>query len=644
MANLEVVQIKQKQRWIQVDSPLGEDTMIGTYFEAEESISRLFRLRLEFVSKLSIKPEDVLSKTIAVRIQRAAGEEPRVFHGRIIRLAAGPNWLHGYRHYNVEAAPWPWFLTRTTDLRIFEDERIPDIIQKIFSDLGFSDFDMSGVNKGQHPKREYCVQYRETDFNFVSRLLEEEGMLYFFKHERGKHTMMIADKTSAYIDAEDKKVQFGRHRDELRTVTSWDHRHQYRFGKVAQRDYNFKTSGDKLNTNKNTLLNIPESQKYEFYDYPGLYINKGDGDNVTTWRMESEEAGFEIVEGAGNCHSFSPGYKFTMDKHECKDEEGKAWVILTTHHVANDHTHIAGEGSRAEYSNSFTCMPASRIYRPPRETPKPVVHGPHTAFVTGPSGEEIHTDEYGRIRVQFHWERDGKKSCWSRVAQTLAGKRWGAQFIPRIGMEVIVEFLEGDADRPIVTGCVYNGDYKHPYELTANKTQSGWKTRSTTGGGDSDFNELRFEDKNGQEEVYFHAQKDFNRVVENNDSLKVGMDKKSPGKQDIQIWGDRTTDIEQGNDNLTLKMGSKSTKVNLGSITYEALQKIELKVGASKITIDMMQIKLEAPMITVQGTIMTTVKAPITMAQGNGVMQVQGGVTMVTGTPCIVTGPPLVLG
>jgi type VI secretion system secreted protein VgrG len=289
-------------------------------------------------------------------------------------------------------------------------------------------------------------------------------------------------------------------------------------------------------------------------------------------------------------------------------------------------------------------MPDSRIYRPPRKTPKPIVHGPHTAFVTGPGGEEIHTDEYARIRVDFHWEREDKKSMWSRVSQSWAGKKWGTQFIPRIGMEVIVEFLEGDPDRPIVTGCVYNADFMPPYALTGNKTQSGWKSRSSTGGGESDFNELRFEDKNGQEEVYFHAQKDFNRVVENNDSLKVGMDKKMPGKQDIQIWGNRTTTIEQGNDDLTLKMGSKSTKVNLGSITYEALQKIELKVGASKITIDMAQIKLEAPMIMIQGTAMTTVKAPITMVQGNGVMTVQGGVTLVSGTPCTVTGPPLILG
>src|SRR5262249_9342241 len=335
---------------IQVDSPLGEDSMIGTYFEAEESMSQLFRYRLDFLTKQTIKPEDVLHQTATVRLSPTGGGE-RFFHGHIVRLSAGPMWKYDYRRYGIELVPWTWFLTRTTDCRIFEDEKVPDIIEKIFKDLGFSDFDLSGVDKGKHPKREYCVQYRETDFNFVSRLMEEEGIFYFFKHELGKHTMVIADKTSAYLDCEDKEVKFWAHQDETNVIARWQRRHSYKSGKWAQRDYNFKTPSDKLNTNKNTLLNIPQAQKYELYDYPGLYINKGDGDNVTTWRMEAEEAGFELVEGGSDCQPFSPGYKFKMKKHECADEQGKSWVILTTHHVASDYTHIAGEGPPPEYHN-----------------------------------------------------------------------------------------------------------------------------------------------------------------------------------------------------------------------------------------------------------------------------------------------------
>lgn len=638
------ISIKQDNRDIQVDSPLGEHTLIGTYFEAEEAISSLFTYRLEMVASRTIDPSEILGKDITVRLKRPRGEE-RVFNGRVVRFAAGPMWTRGYRRYQAELAPWLWFLTRTTDLRIFENKKAPDIIEKIFQDLGFSDFEMRFQEP--HRVREYCVQYRETDFNFVSRLLEEEGAYYFFKHERGKHTMVLSDKSSAYQDSIDKEVNFTVRQDEMNSIKRWETGYRYRTGKWAQRDYNFKTPSDKLDGSKTTLLNIPEAQKYEFYDYPGLYTKKsggGEGTDLTKWLMESEEAGYQVAEGDSDCHGFSPGHKFTLKDHGCADEKGKTHVILTAHHIATDYTHISGEGPPTEYRNSFTCMPITRVYRPPRATPKPVVNGPHTAVVTGPSGEDIHTDEYARIRAKFHWEREGYDSCWMRVAQSWASKKWGTQFIPRIGMEVIVEFLEGDPDRPIVTGCVYNADNMPPYDLPGNKTQSGWKSRSTTGGGSSDFNELRFEDKKGSEEVYFHAEKDFTRVVENNDSLKVGMDKKSPGKQDIEIWGNRTTTIKQGNDDLTLEMGSKSTKVNLGSITYEAMQSITLKCGVSSITLTPASITLDSPMITVDGKAMTMVKAPITMVQGNAVTMVTGGMTTVTGTPCVVTGPPLILG
>jgi len=653
------VTIKQDGRWILVDSPLGENSMIGTRFVANESISRLFEYELDFISKLTIKPEDLLGKDVAVQLKTTDGM--RVFHGRVVRLSAGPMWMYGYRNYRVELAPWTWFLLRTADCRIFEDKKVPDIIEAIFGDLGFSDYDLSGVDKGKHPKREYCVQYRETDFNFVSRLMEEEGIFYFFKHERGKHTMVLADRVSAYLDAKDKQVRFRASQDERKAISTWERGDAYRSGKYAHRDYNFKTPSDKLNTNKNTLLNIPQSTKYEVYDFPGLYFNKGDGDQVTTWRMEAEEAGYEIAAGESDCHSFSPGYKFTMAKHSCKDEEGKSWLILSAQHTATDYTHVAGEGGGApEYSNRFTAMPDTRIYRPPRNAPKPVVHGPHVAFVTGPSGEEIHTDEYGRIRVNFPWEREGKASCWSRVAQSWAGKKWGTQFIPRIGMEVIVEFLEGDPDRPLVTGCVYNADYMPTYALPDNKTQSGWKTRSTTGGGDSNFNELRFEDKKDSEEVYFHAEKDFNRVVENNDTLKVGFDKKdsgdqtieifnnqtvkvgtaqaSDGSQTIEIYKDRTQTLKTGNETLkvqmgnqstTLSMGNQSTKLDLGASTHEAMQSIELKVGQSSVTVDQTGVTIKGMMITIEGQVMTQVKGAMTQVTGSAMLQLSGGIVMI---------------
>jgi type VI secretion system secreted protein VgrG len=635
----DVVVLKQTNRSIVLDSPLGADALIGTYFEAEENLSQLFRYRLELLSKEAIQPRDILGKGITVELQTLKGTEEkkrRLFHGIVVRFAPGPMWRNGYRNFHAELVPWTWFLTRTTDCRIFENKKAPDIIKKIFQDLGFSDFELRMT--GQHPTREYCVQFRETDFNFVSRLMEEEGMFYFFKHEKGKHTMVLADNKSAYLDCDESEISYTDHATVKTHISSWQSAYSYRAGKWTQQDYNFKTPNDNLETTKNTLLDTQKAQSYELYDFPGLYTKKGDGEGLTTLRMEEEEASYHRVDGQSDCWSFLPGYKFELKEHDCK-EENKKYVLTSVRHVATDHSHFTSEGPGTEYRNSFTCIPDSVVYRPPRTTPKPVVHGIQTAVVTGPSGEDIHTDEYARIRVRFFWEREGMDSLWARVSQPWAGKKWGVQFIPRIGMEVIVDFLEGDPDRPVIVGAVYNADNMPPYELTGNKTQSGWKSRSTTGGGDSNFNELRFEDKKGSEEVYFHAEKDFTRVVENNDSLKVGMDKKMPGKQDIQIWGNRTTDIEQGNDNLTLKMGSKTTTVMAGSITYTAMQSITLRCGASSITLTPASISVMSPTITLTAAAAATVTSSGTLMLTGTAMA-----TLTSAGPCTVHGMPLLIG
>jgi type VI secretion system secreted protein VgrG len=639
--------LKQTNRSIVLDSPLGPDALIATYFEADEHLSQLFRFRLELLSKQTIQPKDILGKGITVELQTLEGTEEkkrRVFHGIVVRFAPGPMWRNGYRNFHAELVPWTWFLTRTTDCRIFENKKAPDIIEKIFQDLGFSDFEKHMTE--QHPTREYCVQFRETDFNFVSRLMEEEGIFYFFKHEKGKHTMVLADNKSAYLDCEDKEVAYTDHPTVKKHIGRWEPAYSYRSGKWTQRDYNFKTPQDKLEVKKNTLLDTPKAQSYELYDFPGVYTKKGDGEGLTKLRMEEEETSYHRVDGESDCWSFLPGHTFKLTKHDCKDEENKSYVLTSVRHVAADNSHFTSEGPGREYRNSFACIPDSVVYRPPRTTPKPVVHGIQTAVVTGPSGEDIHTDEYARVRVRFFWEREGMDSLWARVSQPWAGKTWGVQFIPRIGMEVVVDFLEGDPDRPVIVGTVYNADNMPPYKLTDNKTQSGCKTRSTTGGGDSNFNELRFEDKKGSEEVYFHAEKDFKRVVENNDSLKVGYDKMSPGKQDIEIFGNRTTTIETGNDNLTLKVGSKTTTVMAGSITYTAMQSITLQCGASIISMTPASISLTS------GAITLTASGAITQTAGGAFMATAGGVmtltaggaaTLTAGGPCTIHGlPPII--
>src|SRR5262245_13992838 len=300
--------IKKKEHWITLDSSLGEDTLLATRFEAEESISKLFRYRLDLLSpRDDIKPEESLGESVTVNLRRPEGKT-RPFNGIVVRFAAGPKWIHNYRHYDAELVPQLWFLTRTTDCRIFEKKTVKQIIEEIFGDMGVTDYDTSGI-KGNHPEREYCVQYRETDFNFVSRLLEEEGIYYFFKHEKGKHTLVLADSNSAFLDCKDKQVKFSSNPEALSKVTRWRNGYNYHSGKWTQRDYNFERPTDDLKTNKNTVINLPQNQKFELFDYPGLYMNKGDGNDVTKYRMEAEEAAHQRVEGEGNCSFFSPGYK-----------------------------------------------------------------------------------------------------------------------------------------------------------------------------------------------------------------------------------------------------------------------------------------------------------------------------------------------
>ncbi|WP_119459028.1 type VI secretion system tip protein VgrG [Rhodospirillaceae bacterium SYSU D60014] len=675
----QTVTLTQAGRWLSVETALGEDAFVLTGFEGDEQISGLFSYRLEMASsREAIAADDLLGKPVTFHVALPGGET-RCFNGIINRFAAGPMWARGYRRYYAEVVPWLWFLTRTTDCRIFQEKTVPDIVKQIFGDLGFTDFEASGI-KGKHPPRDYCVQYRESDFDFVSRLLEEEGIFYFFKHEVGKHTLVLADQRSAYVDCEDGEVEFRTGTGMLGRISSWRPSFEFRSGKVSQQDYNFETPGTSLATTTNTLLKTPKLDKFEIYDYPGRYAVKADGQALTEVRMEEQEAPYAVTSGESDCRSFSPGAKFTLVKHECRSEEGKTYVITGVRHAASDETHFAGQGGTPTYANSFTCIPEGVTYRAPGTTPRPVVRGPQTAVVVGPSGEEIYCDKYGRVKVQFHWDREGKKneksSCWMRVAQSWAGRKWGVLFTPRIGMEVLVDFLEGDPDRPIIVGCVYNADQMPPYVLPDNKTQSGIKTRSSKQGADANFNELRFEDKKGSEEVYFHAEKDFKRIVENDDSLEVGNDQTitvknnrteiieegnekitikkgnrtetiEKGNEELTIKtgnrtetidgneeltikkGNRKETIEMGNDTLTIKMGNRAVKLNLGKDSLEAMQSIELKVGQNSIKIDQTGITLKGMMIKIEGQAMVEAKAPMTQVKGDGMLTLKGGVTMI---------------
>jgi type VI secretion system secreted protein VgrG len=593
----------QENRQLVVDTPLGKDVLLLTGFYGHEEISRLFQFRLQMLSeKDPIEPQDIVGKNVTCTVKLSDGK-PRPFNGLVSRFFAGSAET-GFRRYTAEVVPWLWFLTRTADCRIFQNKSIPEIIEQIFKDLGFKDYEMGEV-KGSHPKWEYCVQYRETDFNFVSRLMEHAGIFYFFRHETGKHTLVMADQKGAYKFCPEKDVEhehsFGS-RFITDRITSWDHQFEFRPGKWAQTDYNFETPHTNLASTANSVVKQPGTEGYEIYDYPGEYKTKAEGDAQTTVRMEEDETPYQVTHASSTCKTFTCGGKFTLSRHDIKDEVGKTYVITSITHSAMEPATYGEESDHTmDYRNSFMCIPETVSFRPARTTPKPMIHGVQTAVVVGPAKEEIWPDEYGRVKVQFFWDREGvrneKTTCWIRCMQTSAGRLWGSMFIPRVGQEVIVAFHEGNPDRPVITGLLYNAEQMPAYELPGEKTKSYIKTNSSLGG--EGFNEWRFEDKKDKEQIFIHAQKNMDiRVL--NDSLErifgnrhqiIGWEKdgKKGGDQREMIYQDKHLDVKrdhvehiEGNVQLLIGKGDAQAGGNLDIVVEK--DKKEL-LGANQIVV-----------------------------------------------------------
>jgi type VI secretion system secreted protein VgrG len=558
----------QENRQLGIETPLGGDALMLTRLAGREEMSRLFHFELECLSEDDGLPAPaIVGKNVTFWVEYPDGE-PRHFNGIVNRFAycGRGDRLSVYR---VEVVPWLWFLTKTTDCRIFQSKSIPDILKQVFSDLGLTHFKFD--LQGKHPTWDYCVQYRESDFNFVSRLMEEEGMFYFFQHEKGKHTLVVADHKDACKDARDKEIEFKSKltEDHLSDhVWRWEHQYEFRTGKWAHTDYNFETPSTSLMSNTSSVVKLEGISKYEQYEFPGGYEERGDGDAAAKLRMEEEEAGFDVVTGEGHCRSFSPGAKFKMKGHHSPREKDKGYVITSVEHRAGNENSYWSEkpGEVQQYANTFRCIPDSVTFRPARVTEKPLIQSVQTAVITGPPGEEIFTDKHGRVKVQFHWDREGKKddktSCWIRVSQIHAGKGWGGIDIPRIGEEVVVSFLEGDPDRPLITGRVYNAEQTPPFGLdgadnATNKVISGMKSKTYKGAG---YNELIMDDTPGKELIRVHGQYDMDTTIEHDKREKVLNDRKRNVTQNetITIGVNRTEEVG-GNQSTTIKGHETST-------------------------------------------------------------------------------------
>lgn len=654
----------QDARPIGVTTPLGKDVLVLRGATVEERLSACFDIQLDLLSASDqIAPSDLLGRTVTVWLELSEGRK-RFFNGYVNRFACIGWEQQGLVRYQATLVPWLWFLTRTSDCRIFQQMSVPDILGQVFSEAGFSDVSMR--TSATYPTLEYCVQYRETHYAFVSRLMEQEGIYWYFVHEDGKHTLVLADDYAAH-EAFPGYASIAYHADasapiarDQDVIFDWSSAAAIRSGAFAHDDFDFEKPNVELLTTAAMAREHPYSA-YEIYEYPGRYLQSDQGSRYAGIRMDEIQCDQQLVQGDSCARGLAVGHLFELTACPLPGQDGEYLVLSARHRLHTDAFQTAGAAAESQvYRASFTAMPAATPFRPARLTPKPIVQGPQTAVVVGAAGKEIDTDDYGRVKVQFHWDRHGQKnetsSCWIRVAQLWAGNQWGGMHIPRIGQEVVVDFLDGDPDRPLVTGRVYNAEQRPPWELPANMTQSGILSRSTEQGGVANANAIRMEDRKGSEELYLHAEKDMNTVVENNATLKIGFDKKDAGNQVVDIYNDRTTTLDQGADVLRLKtgdrkvildqgnqelvldmgncsvrikLGDQTTKLDAGKSTTEAMQSIELKVGQSSVTIDQTGVTIKGMMVQVEGQLQTQIKGLVTQINADGMLQAKGAITMI---------------
>lgn len=649
-----MVQATVVRRLVKVVTTL-KDELSFTALDGSDGLSRNGEFRVSVLSaRGDIKANELLGKSVSVVLTTPHGTQ-REFNG----LAAGFFQLGAqgrYHRYLIVVRPWTWLLTRTSDCRIFQDKTVREVIEEVFSDHSYADFEFRLT--ANYRKWRYCVQYRETDFNFIARLMEQEGMLFFFRHQEGKHTLVIADGPHAHAPAPhydsvpylDPEAHEARNEEGIR---HWSHGCEIQPTSFMARDFNFEKPRADMQADAAPARPLAHEYpgQFEVFDYPGEYGELGEGQQYARVRVEEIRHQFDLFNGESNAHGLASGGMFKLVRHPRADQNQK-YLIVGADYQVEESPQESDDGGAEVFSVRFRGIPAAQTFQPPRLTPKPMVQGPQTAIVVGAAGDEIYTDKYGRVKVQFHWDRygnnDENSSCWIRVAQTWAGQNWGMIAIPRVGQEVIVDFLEGDPDQPIITGRVYNADQMPPYDLPANMTQTGIKSRSSQGGGVGNFNEIRFEDKTGSEHLLIHAEKDQMIEVENDETHSVGHDRKKTVDNDetTEIKNNRTETVGndetitvnnhrkktvQGNEVTSITgnrvetvQGNESVEVTgklahtiTGAATYTSTtsitltvggstveikpQQITLTFGASSIKIDAMGIALMAPKISLNG-------------------------------------------
>ncbi len=612
---------QQLTRMAQITSPLGPDVLLLKDMGGGDELGRLFNYELQLTSTDgALDLNQLLGKPMCLSLQLTGGTQ-RHFHGIVARCSQNVD-RGQFASYQVTLRPWLWLLSRTSDCRIFQHQTVPQIIKQVFRDLGFSDFE--DALSRPYREWEYCVQYRETSLDFVSRLMEHEGIYYFFRHEKDRHVLVLADAYGAHQTAPGyESVPYyppdGQHR-ERDHFNDWRLAQEVQPGSLELNDYDFQRPSARLEV-RSSMPRPHTAGDYPLYDYPGAYEQNQDGEHYARTRLEALQSLHERIELSGNARGVSAGHLFSLTGFGRQDQNREYLIVAARYYVAQENLETGSSGGM-QFEVGLTCIDAQQSFKPLASTLKPQVMGPQTARVVGPAGEEIWTDQYGRVKVHFYWDRHDQSnensSCWIRVSQSWAGKNWGSMQVPRIGQEVIVSFLEGDPDRPIITGRVYNAEQTVPYDLPANATQSGMKSRSSKGGTPANFNEIRMEDKKGQEQLFIHAERNQDIEVENDESHWVGNNRTKvvDHTETVTIGVDRIRAV--AHDDLLL-VGNTKTDAISRSYLIEVGENLRLVCGKSVLELNASgQINLTGVNISVYASGTATINTGDILHLNNG--------------------------
>lgn len=626
------IEFDQTKRLISTEAfHLGPKKILITAFRGIEQLSALSRFQLEIMTiGRALEPSEALGKSLTLALRYR--DKVRVFSGIIAQIQAMQTSIREYHLHMAELVPPAWIATLNQRCRIFSEKTAADVASDVLKECN-----IATKPKSAGAEREYIVQYCESDFNFASRLLEEEGLFYYFDHEQSNCPLVMGNGSSDYSRTGVGTVEFLHH------IEQWEP--QYRIGASSfkQADWDFVA----VSVMNGSAPGLPRLQpggvgERAIYEYPGRHATTDEAKALARLRMEEHETELVRIKGVNTDIDMKPASKFKIKDESvpliAASQKTDSYAVISVEHDARDGAGIPFEGPTT-YQNSFVCVPSEVNFRPPRISKRPLIYGPQTAIVTdGPDD-----DGYGRSKVKFHWDEQ-EQSRWCRVAQNWAYNQMGTQFLPRKNSEVVVEFLDGDPDQPIIVGMVYNGKNKLPFDVPDNKTQSGIRGANWDTAGTADkSNELRFEDKSGSEEIYIHAQKDFRRVVYHDDLLKVDTGNRTleitqgnvsetldQGNKSLQVKeGNLDKKLDMGNYSIKLTAGNHSLKLDAGQSTTDAMQSITLKVGGNSITIDQTGITLKGIMIKIEANAMLNAKSPMTQVNGDGMLTLKGGITMI---------------